>query len=72
MDQDESARLRARGRIGLRVAAVAFAVLGLGGPVLLAASGDSEVLAPFYPVGWLIVIGGLLFWLRCWRVATRR
>lgn len=71
LSEAEAARVRARGRVGLGVAATSISVLGLAGPLMLLTTGDASPVAPFYPFGWLIAIGGLVYWLRAWRAATR-
>ncbi|SEA14817.1 hypothetical protein [Rubrimonas cliftonensis] len=71
MTEAEAKRVRARGMAGLGVAAVAIAALGLGGPAMLAATGDPSPVLPYYPFGWAIAIGGWLYWLRSWRAARR-
>ncbi len=71
MTEDEARRTRARGAAGLAVSAVAITALGLGGPLMLVATGDPSPVLPYYPFGWAIAIGGWLYWLRSWRAATR-
>lgn len=71
MTDDELRAVRRRGRIGLLVAAAAISALGLGGPVMLVATGDPSPVLPYYPFGWAVAIGGWLFWLTCWRRARR-
>jgi hypothetical protein len=69
---EEAARIRRRGRAGLAVAAVAIAALGLGGPLMIAATGDPTPVLPYYPFGWAVAIGGLAWWLASWRAAFRK
>ena len=63
--------MRARGLLGLAVAAVAITGLGLGGPLMLVATGDPSPVLPYYPFGWAVAIGGWLYWLLSWRAAGR-
>lgn len=69
-ETDARARRR-KGLAGLCVAALAVAGMGLGGPLMLVATGDPSPALPYYPLGWAAAIGGWLYWLRCWRAATR-
>jgi len=71
MGEEKARRLRARGLIGLAVAAVAISALGLGGPLMLVATGDPSPVLPYYPLGWAVAIGGWLYWLLSWRAAGR-
>lgn len=71
MSADKARRLRARGLIGLGVAAVAITGLGLAGPLMLVATGDPSPVLPYYPLGWAAAIGGWLYWLFAWRAAGR-
>ena len=71
MGEEKARRLRARGLIGLAVAAVAISALGLGGPLMLVATGDPSPVLPYYPFGWALAIGGWLYWLLSWRAAGR-
>jgi hypothetical protein len=69
---EEAARIRRRGRAGLGVAAVAITGLGLGGPVMIATTGDPSPVLPYYPFGWAVAIGGIGYWLASWRAAFRK
>lgn len=71
MTEAEAKRLRARGLVGLGIAGVAIAALGLGGPLMLVAIGDPSPVLPYYPFGWAVAIGGWLWWLRAWRASRR-
>ena len=72
MREQEAAAIRRRGRIGLALTAVMITLLGLGGPVMIAVSGDPSPVLPYYPVGWAVAIGGVIYWLTAWRAARRR
>lgn len=65
MDRDER-RARRRGAAGLVVAAVAFTVIALAGPLMLAWDMPLDPLIPFVPVLWAIVIVGYVVWFRTW------
>lgn len=71
MTDEQARRIRARGLLGLLVAAVAISALGLGGPLMLVATGDPSPVLPWYPLGWAIAIGGWLYWLWSWRAAKK-
>jgi hypothetical protein len=71
MTEAEARRMRASGRVGLLVAATMITLLGLGGPVMLAVTGDPSPVLPYYPFGWAAAIGGWLWWLRAWRAGRR-
>lgn len=68
---DKARRIKRRGALALGVAAVMISALGLGGPLMLATTGDAEPLLAWYPLGWAIAIGALLVWLRSWRASHR-
>jgi hypothetical protein len=55
---------RAAPRAGLGVAAVAFTVIGLAGPLMLAIGIDPRPYAWIIAPLWVVVIGGVLVWLR--------
>lgn len=55
---------RAAPRMGLAVAAVAFTVIGLAGPLMLAMGIDPRPYAWIIAPLWVVVIGGVLAWLR--------
>ena len=55
---------RAAPRAGLGVAAVAFTVIGLAGPLMLAIGIDPTPYAWLIAPLWVVVIGGVLVWLR--------
>ncbi len=71
MTAEKARRMRARGLLGLAAAAVAITGLGLGGPLMLVATGDPSPVLPYYPLGWAVAIGGWLYWLFMWRSAGR-
>jgi hypothetical protein len=54
-------------RLPLRVAAAAFTVIGLAGPLMLAAGSDPRPWAWAVAPLWLVVIGGVALWARAWR-----
>jgi uncharacterized membrane-anchored protein len=58
-------------RLPLRVAAVAFSVIGLAGPLMLATGFDPRPFAWAIAPLWLVVIGGVALWLRGWMRRTR-
>lgn len=51
-------------RHGLHAAAIAFCVIGLAGPLMLAGGMDPTPYAWMIAPLWLVVIGGILWWLR--------
>lgn len=67
---DDIAAARRVPRTPLAVAAVAFTVIGLAGPLMLAAGVDPTpyrwLIAPL----WAVVIGGVLLWHRAFRRAV--
>ena len=69
--EEEHRRLRRRGRIGLIVTAAMITLLGLGGPIAIAVAGDPSPILAYYPVGWAVAIGGILYWLRAFRAAGK-
>jgi hypothetical protein len=48
------------------VAAAAFAVIGLAGPLLLATGFDPRPFAWAIAPLWLVVVGGVALWVRAW------
>ncbi len=66
----EAARPPSRRPLG--VAAVAFTVIALAGPLMLAAGGDPRPYAWLIAPLWAVVLGGLGLWLRDWFRALRR
>lgn len=56
-------------RLPLGVAAAAFTVIGLAGPLMLATGFDPRPWAWLIAPLWLVVIGGVGLWVRAW---TRR
>lgn len=63
----EERRLAAAGRAprhGLLAAAIAFCVIGLAGPLMLASGIDPTPYAWLIAPLWLVVIGGVLLWVR--------
>jgi hypothetical protein len=62
-DGAKAARRR-RGRAALALAAFIVSLLGLGGPVMLATTGDASGVLPWYPLGWAAAILSFLYWLR--------
>jgi hypothetical protein len=71
MDEVEARAIRKRGGVALALAAIAFAFLGLAGPIALATGRDLSAVLPWYPVGWALAAAGWLYWLRCVRRAGR-
>ena len=70
---DAERTYRRAGSAALLVAAVAFTTISLGGPLLLASGRDLDLIAPFVPFLWALVIVCALLWLRCWsRAAVAR
>jgi hypothetical protein len=68
--QDETAtndsrnRERRRGSVALGVAAAAFTVIALWGPLVLALGGGMATAMSFAPFLWIVVIGAVAFWIR--------
>jgi hypothetical protein len=67
----EDGRPRPPNRLPLGVAAAAFTVIGLAGPLMLSMGFDPRpwawVIAPL----WLVVIGGVALWVRAWTLRGR-
>ena len=61
---EDLAAARAAPRTGLLVAAVAFTVIGLAGPLMLASGVDPTPWRWFIVPLWLVVILGVLSWVR--------
>jgi hypothetical protein len=53
-------------RLPLGVAAAAFTVIGLAGPLMLATGFDPRPWAWLIAPLWLVVIGGVGLWVRGW------
>lgn len=66
-NDSEDHRLALAGRAprhGLLAAAIAFCVIGLAGPLMLASGIDPTPYAWLIAPLWLVVIGGVLLWVR--------
>jgi hypothetical protein len=66
---DDIAAARRVPRTPLAVAAVAFTVIGLAGPLMLAAGMDPTPFRWMIAPLWVVVIGGVLLWHRAFRRA---
>jgi Flp pilus assembly protein TadB len=71
MDRNEKAQTKRIGDAGLLVAAGAFVVISLWGPLALALGAELATALSFAPFLWIVVIAGVAVWVRS-RLRMRR